>query len=155
MDFLISVMSGGLTGVFGSMFGAVVKFFQTKQDREFKKSEWEHELKLHDKNLEASQKDFDNEMALVAQAGSYSGLNESIKADSGVGQSYKWVNAIKSLYRPALTTGLIVLYYLLVYDIEDPEINKDVVALIGYMTSMAVAWWFGDRAFAPPGMKNR
>jgi hypothetical protein len=34
---------------------------------------------------------------------------------------------------------------LLVYDVKS----------LVFSASTAVVWWFGDRAFAPPGMKNR
>ena len=167
-----SAMSGGIFGLAGSLIGGVFKYFQAKQAQQFKKEEWDHESNLLKLNMEAMQKQTENELALASQVGSFRGLDSSIRADSKVGESYKWVNAIRSLFRPLLTTGLVVIAYLIFKDLmagletegqsvlalgkeKSRSILEYVVYSLVFSASTAVVWWFGDRAFAPPGMKNR
>lgn len=112
-------------------------------------------------------------MEAASQAGSWDGLQASINADAATVDTYKWVNAIKSLYRPFITTVLVVLVYQLFCDIvaglggtesvlsdiftgqELKEIMRYIVYSVVFSASTAVTWWFSERAFQPPGLKNR
>lgn len=157
-----SAGAGGLFGLIGAGLSQAVKYFQTKQEQKFKKEEWQH------------QKDMVRlQMEVASQKGSWEGLKESIKADAVVVDTYRWVNAIKSLYRPILTTGLVVISYKIFETIlaglagketvlgdifsgqELKEIMRYIVYSLIFATSTAIVWWFSERAFQPPGFKNR
>lgn len=168
-----SAASGGVFGLIGSAIGGVFKFFQTKQQQRFEEKKWNHELKLIEKENERAREEDEHELSVVAQEGAWSGLGTSIEADAGIGDSYRWVKALKELYRPALTTGLVVISYMIFRDLmsivtdqtsslsrvftaeQAKELIVYNVSSIVFSASTAVVWWFGDRAFAPPGMKNR
>ena len=167
-----NAMSGGLLGLFGSLTGGVLKYFQAKQAQAFRKEEWDHERELLQLNMEARAMETEQELAIVSQSGSYEGLRTSVIADSRVGESYRWVNAVRSLFRPLLTTGLVVVSFLIFKDVmagletqgksslalgpgEARAILQYIVYSLVFSTSTAIVWWFGDRAFTPPGMKNR
>lgn len=170
-----SAAGGGVFGLVGSLTGGVIKYFQTKQQQKFEKEKWDHELALLDIELKRESMEDEHELAVISQQGAWQGLATSITADSGVGDSYKWVNAIKALYRPVLTSGLVLIAFLIFKDLSamladaenssalsavlTPAQAKDLliytVNSLVFSASTAVVWWFGDRAFAPPGMKNR
>ena len=162
MEFFTSIvgaganaMSGGIFGLVGSLFGGVFKYFQRKQDQSFKKEEWNHELELQESNRKSAQLQTDNELEIVAQAGSYKGLNASIRAQGKVPESYTIVNAIRSLFRPFLTTGLVVLTAFFYHYTQDEDLREYIIQSMVFCASTSIVWWFGDRAFAPPGMKNK
>ena len=152
--------SGGIFGVVGALGGSVMKYFNQKQEQKFEKEKWEN-----DKELMKIQMDIES------QKGSWAGLIESHKADIPL-DTYRWVNAIKSLYRPFLTSSLVVITYLLFINIlsgfgddnilseifTGPELKailKYIVYSIVFATATAISWWFCERALSPPGMKNR
>lgn len=179
MDWLAGILgnaaSGGVFGFLGAAVGGVFKYFQTRQQQKFEEKKWKHELALIDKEQAREREEDEHELAVISQEGAWQGLNTSIQADASAGETYKWVNAVKTLYRPVLTTGLVLIAYMIFKDLSamltgmgtsvlapgifTPEQAKellvyDVNSLV-FSASTAVVWWFGDRAFAPPGMKNR
>jgi hypothetical protein len=162
----LSAASGGIFGLVGSGLAGVAKYFQRKQEQEFKKEAWGHEYELLKLQMQSRSQETENELAIVSQGGSYAGLKESIKADQKDLESYRWVNAIRSLFRPILTTLLLVICFSLFRDILTEntlmlekqavtEILKYIVYSLVFSSGTAIVWWFGDRAFCPPGMKNR
>jgi hypothetical protein len=150
-----SAATGGILGLVGSGLGAIVKYFQANQ---------EHKQKLATMRLE---------MEMMSQEGAWKGLKESIKADAAVANTYKWVNAVKSLYRPALTTLLVIISYVIFLDIlggmadagstisklftyaEIKDLLRYIVYSLVFSAATAIVWWFGDRAFVAPELKNR
>lgn len=148
--------AGGIFGFLGAGVSAIGKYFQQKQ---------EHKQRKEIMQLE---------MDAAAQKGSWQGLTASLKESESSDSNWKIVNAIKSLYRPALTSGLVIVTYLLFRDLMaifkesgdvvlkgvfTPAEAKGIIVYIVYSmvfsTATAITWWFGDRAFAPPGLKNR
>lgn len=158
-----SAASGGLFGVIGAGISSFFKYKRLKQEQEFEARRWDHDMNMARLQMEAA-----------SQQGSWQGLVASHEADTGTGEhNYKWVNAIKSLYRPILTTGLIIVTYLFFQDVlnglanaestmakifegaELKEIMRYIVYSIVFSTATAIAWWFAERALQPPGYKNR
>ena len=174
---LTGAASGGIFGFLGSAAGAVAKHFQLKAEREFKQLEWAHEDKLFEQQMQRTKLEHDQQIEVVAQEGSWAGLETTVKHDSVLtAHSHKWVNDVKSLFRPFLTTVLVAAEVFIFWNLwvsfatgetntlveilNSPgnpvtEILKYVIYSIVFAAQTAVVWWFGDRAFAPPGMKNR
>lgn len=169
-----SAATGGIFGLVGSVFGSVFKYFKAKQDMAFEQLKWAHEDKLLELQMKAKVIESEHELAVVAQSGSWSALKESMAKLTAAGESYRWVNAIKDLFRPFITTMLAVLAYVIFYDLMqlfDDKTNSQLAMvftqeqaaeLITYIvysmifaSTTSLVWWFADRAFAPPGMKNR
>jgi hypothetical protein len=173
MGVLGSAASGGVLGIASSALGGVFKYFQTKQAQAFKEKEWAQELRLQELELRRNREEDEHELDLIKDRGSWGGLSESIRADAAPADTYRWSKTVKELYRPFFTTGLFVLVWFVYRDLMNliggAEAGLDMVfspgeakELVGYITHSIVftaatagMWWFGDRAFAPPGMKNR
>lgn len=171
MEFLSDILgvgavaaSGGLFGFLGAIGGQVSKYFQEKQRQSWEREKWSHEERLLKLQMEARSQETELELAIVAQQGSWQGLSASIKGD--VGQpSYKWVAAVKSCFRPFITIVLWVLsawVFAQVFNsdgIFSKSESKDLIAYMVYSVFFtactATAWWFGDRALTPPGLKNK
>lgn len=168
-----SAATGGVFGLLGSVFGSVFKYFKAKQDMAFEQLRWAHEDKLLELQMQQRQIETEHELAVVAQSGSWSALKESMQKMTAAGESYKWVNAIKDLFRPFITTLLALIAFLIFKDVmavfttensslglvfspaEAKELLKYIIYSMIFASTTSLVWWFADRAFAPPGMKNR
>jgi hypothetical protein len=162
-----SVASGGVFGLVGSIIGSASKYFFNKQEQAFQREKWDHETLLLKLQAEAQAAETEQEIALAAQQGSWSGLAESYKAEAAIGTTHVWVNDIRALFRPFLTVTLWVLSGWIFYQIGQEKFSAwlqegESESLVRYMVytaffsaSTATAWWFGDRALSPPQYKNR
>lgn len=159
-----SAASGGLFGFVGSVVGQVSKYFQEKQRQEWEKKKWEHEESLLKLQMQSKQLETEAELAIIAQEGSFKGLETSIQ-DSSHSVS-DWVSDLKGVFRPALTLILWALASFVFFEIinsvtdflstkEKNELVKYMVYSIFFTACTATAWWFGDRALTPPQFKNK
>lgn len=176
-----SIASGGLFGLLGSLVGVGAKWLQERQRQAWERQrqawerqKWDHETRMLELQMQARAAETEQELAIVSQQGAWDGLGASQRADAGLtGSVHTWVNDVRALFRPVLTTGLVVLVYLLFRDLlaalgdggsilgavlaeaEVKDVIRYIVFSMVFAASTAIVWWFGDRAFAPPGMKSR
>ena len=144
---LDSGLTGGLFGLVGNVTNKVIGIFTAKQEFAQKKEEWGHEERLLDMQMKAKAAETEQELAVTASSGSWSGLGESLKAETAIGTSYPWVNAVRALVRPALTLGLggflcAAFFALAPGDASRSAISESLV----FAAVTAIVWWFGDRA---------
>ena len=140
-------LTGGLFGLVGNLAGKVIGIFEAKQAFAQKKDEWGHEERLLDMQTKAKAAETEQELAVTASSGSWSGLGDSLKAETAIGASYPWVNAARALVRPALTLGLggflcTAFFALGPGDAARAAISDSLV----FAAVTAIVWWFGDRA---------
>ena len=168
-----NVASGGLFGLIGSLAGAGLKFLERKQQAVEKAAERAHELRLLEAQRAAKAEETEQDLAIAQSQGSWAGLAASQAITLPASDVPPWANAVRALYRPALTTGLVVVVYLIFLEIMSglrggPSALIDVMSagelktILAYLIHSvtfaavtAVVWWFGDRAFTPPGLKHR
>jgi len=169
-----SVASGGLFGLVGSLIGVGAKWLQERQRQAWEAKKWDHETTMLRLQMDAHAQETEQELAIVSQRGAWEGLAASQQADAAISANvHTWVNDVRALFRPVLTTGLVVLVYMIFRDLlaalgaersmlgavlaesEVQEILRYVIYSVAFSASTAVVWWFGDRAFAPPSMKGR
>ena len=171
LDLLTGGVAGGLFGLIGSLAGAWLKERAIKAEREFKKEQWAYDLQLQQLNMQARAAETEQELAIVSQEGAWTGLEQSMRQETVlIEHSPGWVNAVKSLFRPMLTlvlqgvqawviwllvSGSAQMVEILVNASPTTELLRYAVYSLVFAAQTAVVWWFGDRAFAPPGMKNR
>ncbi len=171
LDLLTGGVAGGLFGLIGSLAGAWLKERAIEAERAFKKEEWAYELQLNEQQMKARAAETEQELAIVSQEGAWQGLDSSMRQETVlIEHSPGWVNAIKSLFRPVLTlvlqgvqawviwlliSGNQQMVEILVNTSPTTELLRYAVYSLVFAAQTAVVWWFGDRAFAPPGMKNR
>ena len=142
-----SALSGGLFGLLGNVASKVIGIYEAKQVFAQKKEKWTHEERLLDMQVKAKAAETEQELAVTASSGSWSGLGESLKAETAIGATYPWVNAVRALVRPALTLGLGTFLCAAFFAMAPGDIDRASVAdslLFAAVTSMV--WWFGDRA---------
>lgn len=181
MDFLgdilgagANIASGGLLGLIGSVIGVGAKWLQEKQRQAWKKTEHQMEMDTLRLQMEMRAAETEQELAIVSQQGAWDGLGRSLHAEAASAEyAPPWVNAVRALFRPVLTAGLVVLAYLLFRDLltalrtEDSllgailteadvkELLRYIVHSLVFAASTAVVWWFGDRAMTPSGLRKR
>jgi hypothetical protein len=148
MDFgslLDSGLTGGLFGLLGNVASKVIGIFETREAFAQKKESWSHEERLLDMQMKAKAAETEQELAITASSGSWTGLGESLKAETAIGSTYPWVNAVRALVRPALTLGLggfLCAAFFATSGAARTGISDSLV----FAAVTAVVWWFGDRA---------
>lgn len=173
--FLTGGGAGAVTGIFGSAIGGLFSWLNRKQDAKEAKAARDHELALYDRQeaANASEREFEldkldaeheNKVGEINTRGQWRGLEASYGLDLVSEHCSRWVNNIKALYRPLLTTLLVIATWVIIYWLmnADQEIlsGENVNALVkycimsvAYTASTAAMWWFGDRALKPPSHK--
>jgi hypothetical protein len=134
LDLLGTVLTGGATGIVGSLIGKAFSFLDSWQEE--KKAGADHLRTLEMLKLQGEMKadERENEMRIA-----------SYTHDTGAGTASLFVINILRLVRPVLTFTLICL--VLVLYLEAQPTGRDMIeASVVYMMSSSVLWWFGDRA---------
>ncbi len=142
----LDAAAGGLFGIIGTALGRVAGFFERRQAQEHERALWAHELALHELQMQARAQETEQEIALAAQAGSWAGLEASIKADAAVGKASLWVINTLRLVRPTLT----LLLWLITGWIFARTQDSAIVDACVFAATAATLWWFGDRAPRAP-----
>jgi hypothetical protein len=170
---LTSLLTGGLTGVLGSLFTNVADIWKRHQDRK-------HEIDLKKLDLEAMDKEWEyrarqtevegeirlRESADDLREASYA--NDAIRYATGVKIKSAWLSAllvmvdvVRGLIRPALTVYLIWLVWntraevravidaaggVQAMDVTTAvQTYRSIIEMILYLAATCVTWWFGTR----------
>ena len=137
--------AGGVFGIIGTALGRVAGYFERRQSDAQELRRWSHELALHELNMKSRLQESEIELAITAQAGSWAGLEASLKADAALGTGSQWVINTLRLVRPFLTLLLWVITAGIFVATQDSEIVQAAV----FAATAATLWWFGDRAPKP------
>lgn len=155
MSIILSLLTGGATGLIGTALSGVMKFFTNKQEQS-------HELKVME--MELRHMDKEAEVALKIEAKKQEG-KEAIAAWAGLEASYKeagqrwstgdsgwivFVDVVRGLMRPLLTLLLVILMGAIYFTLapEQTEMHDQIIATILYLATASVLWWFGSRAIS-------
>lgn len=162
-DLGISAASGGLFGVAGTIAGRVVGLFEMRERRrdqalafEHETRRWKQEHDMHLLHMQGRREETQSELALANVTGSWSALGASYTAEAGVGDSYKWVQAVRALVRPGLTLGLWCVVVLIFFQTtgaqavwlasaDRAEVLAYLIDSVVFAATAATLWWFGDR----------
>ena len=141
-----SVLTGGATGLIGSLLSKGIGIFEAGQKRKDKALEYEQELKLLDKQAALRTAETENELA-IANAETAASLREaSYSHDNSMGKPHRWVVDVLRLVRTVLTGFLLILVGGIYFTTDDFAMKAGVIDSVLFMTSSAVTWWFGDRS---------
>lgn len=138
-------LTGGLFGLLGNVAGKVIGIFESREAFAQKKEEWGHDERVLDMQTRAKAAETEQALAVSASSGSWSGLGDSLKAETAIGSTYAWVNAVRALVRPALTLGLggfLGAAFFATSGTTRESISQSLV----FSAVTAIVWWFGDRA---------
>lgn len=145
LDVILSVASGGATGLLGSLISGGMALFEGAQKRKDKALEFAHELALLDRQAALADQNAENELAIVNAETAGAIREASYQHDMASGRPHKWVVDVLKLVRPTLTVLLVGLTWVIYLTTADLGIQAEVVSSVLFMTSSAGAWWFGDR----------
>jgi hypothetical protein len=144
-ELLGTVLTGGATGIIGSVIGKAFGFLDYWV--EAKKADKDHSRTLEMLELQSKlgAEESERELAIAEATAASSMRLASYGHDAGVGVSSTWVVDLLRLVRPCLTIMLITLVGILYFQ-SDAGGKATIEASVIFMCSSAVLWWFGDRA---------
>jgi hypothetical protein len=146
-----SALSGGLFGLVGNIASKIFGYVEARQAFTQKQAEWAHECELLKLQMQARAAETEQEIRVAESQGTWTGLASSVGAESAVGASYPWVNAVRALVRPALTLGLAGFLASAFFAMAPGDIDRAYVAdSLVFAAVTAIVWWFGDRAPRKP-----
>ena len=145
LDLLMTTLTGGATGLIGSVIGKAFSFvdFWVEEKREDKKHARTISLLELQNRLGAEENE--RELQIVEAKASGDARTASYQHDISMGDGSVWVVNVLRLVRPVLTLALICVT--LVLYLKANASGRDMIeASVIYLTSSATLWWFGDRA---------
>lgn len=163
LGWLTSILSGGGTGLIGSVITNFADYFEQKRKNS-------HEIELRKLDIQEMDKEYEARKEIKAQTSSAETTQTSYEHDarsytSGMKVKSPWlkgalvfVDMVRGLVRPALTVFLIMLVWMTFLkvqavldsaDVDHLSVEKagaiyaSVVDMILYLASTAATWWFG------------
>ena len=171
MDILVSLITGGATGILGTALSTGFKLFEKKQSQSHELELRKFELKQMEKEAVIAERITAMEMESATQQAEYAGLQASYKdaatrwtQGTELTPWQTWcmvfVDVVRGLMRPLITVVLVG-YVGWIYrstlsgptlpaastvyapEIADP--TSPVVSTVLYLATACVLWWFGSR----------
>ena len=140
-----SAAGGGIFGLVGTALGRVVGFFEQRQTMAHEERRWAHEVQLLELQQAASAMEAEAELEQTVQEGRWAGLTASLEADAKIAASYRWVDAVRALTRPALTILLWLIAAMIWLHASDAD-RSTITETATFAATAATLWWFGDRS---------
>lgn len=168
IDFLASLLSGGLTGIVGSLATGLMSYFKQKEINR-------HTIEMRKLDMQLAQMQIDSEKDIanidkekaieteevkafrtsMSDTTLYAG--ETIRNHRVWGVFYMLLDFIRGGLRPVMTIYLVVLTTYIYNDLqamlgqqaipveEAIEIVRYIINAIVYLTMTVILWWFGTR----------
>lgn len=143
-----SAAGGGIFGLLGTALGRAASYVERRQQQAHERAKWQHETVLLELQMRAVAAETEAELALAETQGSWQGLSASMAAEAAIAGSYKWVDAVRALTRPALTF-LLWLIAAMIYGSADMAGRTEITETATFAATAATLWWFGDRGPRP------
>ena len=152
MDVILGLLTGGATGLIGTIVSGGLKYFNMKQEQSHELKVMEMELKTMDKEAEVALKIEAKKQEGKEAEAAWRGLEASYRE---AGQRWStgssgWivlVDVVRGLMRPLLTLALVVLMGVIYFTlgVDKPTMQAQIVSTVLYLATAAVLWWFGSR----------
>ncbi len=143
-----TLASGGILGLLGSVCSKGFKWLETRQQSYLTYQQFEQDLKRLQLRLQLTSEHQEQQTqrlqgmsdALVKQA--------SYKHDVDSGAASRWVINVIRLVRPLLTLGLLVLTGFIWQQLHEAQssLQSMLIESVLFCMTVAITWWFGDRA---------
>lgn len=138
--------TGGVLGLLGSIGHGVVGYFQAKSQASHELSMGELNLRLIAANTDAAQRLNADQLRASVESTAGSAFVASQQAGMVMQGTHPVIAGLIQLYRPFLCTGLLATEFYF-WPQADAELRKFIVISTVNLSSMAVAWWWGNRQF--------
>ncbi len=157
MEVILSLLTGGATGLIGTALSGVMKFFTMKQEQSHELKVMEMELKHMDKEAEVALKIETKKQEGKEAEAAWRGLEASYREagqrwSTGDSGWIVFVDVVRGLMRPLLTLSLVILVGVIYFTLgpDKPTMQDQIIATILYLATAAVLWWFGSRMAQTP-----
>jgi hypothetical protein len=138
-----TVLTGGATGIIGSVLGKAFSFLDAWQEEKKADSEHGRTLELLELQNKIGAEENERETALAEAKLAGDIRQASYRHDASGGSP--WVVDCLRMVRPFLTISLIALVGILYFNAV-PDGRATIEASVIYLCSSSCLWWFGDRA---------
>jgi len=145
LDLLGTVLTGGVTGIVGSIIGKAFSFFDAWQEEKKADNDHERTIALLELQNKFGAEENERETAIAQSKVDADSRMASYSHDSMAGTGSLWVVDLLRLVRPVLTFSLIILVGILYFKAA-PGGRATIEASVIYLCSSSCLWWFGDRA---------
>ena len=146
-DMIASVLTGGATGIVGSLIGTVGRYFDNKQKIKQMSLEFDQEYKLQELQITSRKEELESEEAIARMETNAAMKTASYAHDASYGPASVTIASILRFVRPVLTFVLLgFVVYIFWQANDDKALVFDLSNQIMFLTTTAVAWWFGDRS---------
>ena len=139
-----SAAGGGLFGLIGTVIGRVAGVVEARQAQAHERARWAHEGEVMKLQMQAKAAEAEAASRLADVSGAWAGLSASMAAEAAIGESYKWVDAVRALTRPVLTVLLWAITGA-VFMGASVAGREGIVETATFAATAATLWWFGDR----------
>ena len=145
IDLLMTVFTGGATGLIGSIIGKAFSFMDFWVDEKKANNEHDRTIQLLELQNKLGAQENERELEIVKTKAAGDARTASYNHDISLGLCSVWVTDVLRLVRPILTFALIGIT-LVLYLKANPGGRDAIEISVIYLTSSATLWWFGDRA---------
>lgn len=139
-----SAAGGGLFGLVGTALGRVAGIFEQREHHAHERALWAHQQVMLDATRAAERERNSAALEKTSVEGRWAGLHASIQADAAIGESYRWVSAVRGLTRPVLTFALWAITAFIFVHV-DVSGQSQIIETSTFAATAATLWWFGDR----------
>lgn len=176
---LMSIVSGGATGLLGAAFGHITDYYKAKLAAKQEAARLENQLERRKLDLQRAQMEIDGALRVSQTEGetaqrlaAWKGLSDSYDSDAAryatgdPAKSSGWfilVDVVRGLTRPgvtwymaALVTYMFVRFVQLVGGLEQAVSHEQMLAIVSqivnsvlYIATTCTLWWFGVRGKSP------
>jgi len=145
LELLATVLTGGATGIIGSVIGKAFSFLDYWVDEKKSANEHDRTISMLELQSKLGAAENERELEIVKSKAAGDARTASYQHDISLGNGSVWCVNLLRLIRPILTFSLVGIT--LVIYLKAAAGGRDMIEIsVIYMTSSAVLWWFGDRA---------
>lgn len=152
MDIIGMVASGlfgGGVGLLGTVVSRVFGWLEEREKIRRLQVQNAHEFNMQRLQNEAAIAEREHEYATTAMQTDAQIRTASYQHDGPIGETYRWVNAVRALMRPVLTITACGLWgwviYLGVVVFGDRSAYMEAIAQANFLATTTFVWWFGSR----------
>jgi hypothetical protein len=114
MSLILSLLTGGATGILGTIASGILRYFNTRQQQKYELDKMEMDLKLMSAEAEHADRIASIEAEAAETRAEWEGLRESYREaatrySTEAHPALVWVDVVRGLMRPVLTLGLVIL----------------------------------------------
>lgn len=153
-EIIASLLTGGATGLLGSLFTGVLEFFKQRQKNEHDLALMMEERKTLELEIQGRERVAVIEGETAQQIEDSRLLAASIRSDKatysdGTSNWLVVVDVVRGLTRPVLTAFLGVFMMVLWFSTDDAKLQDQITSTVLYIATTCYFWWFGTRVKHP------